>query len=294
MVQLPPPSPRNLRQWKRGLAGRRADLKPNALFVAAALLVCGSLLAAGQPGERAVGPTFKSEKFSLIWGKLKATSEVDFGDNSKSKYSLALEGCVEVPSDQDVVAVWKQIQIDKMIDAAGNAVSLKPARTYGQRNNAIHNGVGQVELYRTELPLDATRIASVTFNTEVVIAEERTTVEVPAVVMEDFKDVGNGLAIRITNLRMSTGRELTVSLNFKRSSDGVGGAFIEKIFALDPDHKDLGGGRWTDGDPIGKTGIWTAKFKLSGDQTHQSFRFDIVTKSHSRRLTFEVKDIFKR
>ena len=162
------------------------------------------------------------------------------------------------------------------------------------RNNAIHDGVGQVELARTQLPIDATRIRAITLGTEVVLAEERVATELPAAVMEDFRDIGNNIAVRITSLRMSSGRELTVNLSFERSVKGAGGAFIEKIFALDPDGKVLGGGRWTDGDPLGEKGTWTAKFKLAGDQVHQSFRFDIVTKSSSHKVAFEVKDIFKR
>jgi hypothetical protein len=216
------------------------------------------------------------------------------GDETKSKYSLALEGSLEVPADQDVVAVSKQFQISAMTDIAGKSGALKRASAPSQRNNAIHDGVGQVELPRTDLPIDATRIRAMQFTTEVVVAEKRVTTELPAVVMEDFKDIGNDISVRITSLRMSAGRELTVNLNFKRSDAGVGSAFIEKIFALDADRKELGGGRWTEGDPLGKTGIWTARFRLSGDQRHQSFRFDIVTKSKSRKLAFDVKDIFTR
>ena len=292
--RIAPPAPQTPAPRAQPLVSPRANPKSNLLSVVAALLFSGSLLAAGQPGEKAKGPATKSEGFSLVWGKLKATSDVDFGDERKSKYSLALEGSVEVPAALDVVAVSKQFQIAMMTDSAGKPVALKPVSTWGLRNNAIHHGVGQVELPRIELPIDATKIRAVKFTTEVVIAEERVTAELPAVVMEDFKNVGNDISIRITNLRMSTGRELTVNLNFKRSDTGVGSAFIEKIFALDADRKELGGGRWTEGDPLGKTGTWTAKFKLSGDQRHQSFRFDIVTKSKSRKLAFEVKDIFTR
>ncbi|MEI8195980.1 MAG: hypothetical protein WCI73_08740 [Phycisphaerae bacterium] len=263
------------------------------LFVLA-VLVFSTLVLAGQPGEKAKGPSFESEKFSLIWGKLKTTSDVNLGEEPKSKYSLALEGSLAVPDDLDVAAVAKQFQIMSMTDAAGAAVLFRQPVTWStsQRYNAIHDGVGQVELPRLELPLDATRIGSIKFGTDVVIAEERVTAVVPAVVMEDFKEIGHDISIRITNLQMSVGRELTVNLNFKRPE--VTGAFIEKIFAVDPDGKDLGGGRWTQGDPLGTTGAWIAKFKLLGEQRHQSFRFDIVTKSKMHKLSFEVKGIFAR
>jgi len=129
MVNLLPSSLENFRPRTRTLAGRRANPKPSLLPVVAALLCSGSLVLAGEPGERAVGPETKSGEFSLVWGKFKATSEVDFGDETKSKYSLNLEGHLEVPAKLDVVAVWEQFKILSMTDEAGKPVELKPKRT---------------------------------------------------------------------------------------------------------------------------------------------------------------------
>lgn len=284
----------SLRVLSRTSACRRIGQRVWLKAFAAALLLCGSALPAGEPGERSVGPATKSGDFLLVWGKLKANSEVDFSDDAKSKYYLALQGSVEAPPKLDVVALWKQVMIVSMTDDANHPVQTKPMRVFGDRHNAIHFGVGQVELPRTQLPIDATRIRAITFGTQVVVAEERTTTEIPAAVMEDFKPIGSDIEVRITSLRMSTGRELTVQLNFRRAGKGISGAFIERIFALDPRGEVLGGGRWTDGDPLGAKGTWTAKFKLAGDQVHQSFRVDIVTKSSTHKVAFDVEGIFKR
>ena len=61
---------------------------------------------------------------------------------------------------------------------------------------------------------------------------------------------------------------------------------------MSPDGEELGKGRWTEGDPFSKAGTYTAQFKLSGKQTHQSFRMDLVTKSTVEKLSFEVTGIF--
>ncbi|MDD4890190.1 MAG: hypothetical protein PHU85_09690 [Phycisphaerae bacterium] len=270
---------------------------------AVAVLAIGAvLLAAPQPGERAKGPEFKADGFTLVWGKLKTTADVELGDVAKSRYSLQMDGSIEAPADMDVVAVFKKLRIRSIADAKGADMSVKsgtgtaggPMVSSFGAYNAIHRNVGQVELPRTELAKDATLIGTLGLETDVVIAKKREEVRLPAIVMEDFKDVGQGVSIRIRSLTMSTARELTVALDYKRLDSTPTVPFIEQVFAMDPLGKDLGGGRWTEGDPMGKTGTWTSKFTLAGTQVHQSFRFLLVTQSDVKRLSFDVKDMFNR
>ncbi|MCG3180393.1 MAG: hypothetical protein BIFFINMI_02753 [Phycisphaerae bacterium] len=265
------------------------------LLAAAVVLATTVLLLAGKPGEKAEGPAFKSNGYSLVWGRLKTSGDVDLGDDTRSRYSLQLDGSLEVPSDADVAAVYKRLRVNKITDEKGEDITPKisPYSSYAAYN-AIHEGVGQVEVPRIELLRDATRIGTLTLDTDVIIARKRVQVSLPAVVMEDFKDIGQGISVRITNLQMSSSRQLTVTLSYKRTTAGTGSPFIEQVFALDPGGTTLGGGRWTEGEPFGKTGTYTAKFPLSGDQVHSAFRFEIVTESETRDVTFEVKDIFKR
>jgi len=257
-------------------------------------LAASVVLLAGEPGEKAKGPEFKTEDFTLVWGKLKTSADVNFGDAKKSKYSLELEGSMEVPTTLDVVAVVARFRLRSATDDKGANVSIKPAAVGQIKYNAIHGQVGQVELPKTDLPLDATRIGTIVLDADIVIAGERDYATLPAVVMEDFKDLGHGVSIRITSLQMSADRELSVTLSYKRAAANTSSPFMEQVYAVAPDGQDLGGGRWTEGDPFGKTGTYTAKFKLAGKQTHQSFRFQLVTKSESRKVSFEVSNIFVR
>ncbi len=263
------------------------------LTVGAVLLGMAVLLQAGQPGEKAKGPEFKTKGFTLVWGKLKTSSEVDLGDSTKSKYTVQLEGSMETPARMDVVAVDKRFVIRALADDKGGEITFKSSAATTAVHNAIFDQVGQVELPRTDLSRDASAIAGMTAEAVIVIAQKRDKFKLPAVVMEDFKDVGNGISVRINSLSMNAKRELTVVLDYKRADATTESPFIEKIYALDPQGNALGGGRWTEGDPFGQTGKWTAKFKLAGDQVHQSLRFDVVTQSEARSLTFEIKKIFK-
>jgi hypothetical protein len=264
-----------------------------------------------KPGEKAVGPPFKFEEYTLVWGKLKASSEVDLGKESESKYTVELDGTIETPAKVDAVAVAKKCEMKSALDDKGQDV-IKPAKlpkvgaggipgatpSLGSPSyktgsyNAIHANVGQVEVSKTDLIRDATKIKKMTVETEVVIAKKRVEAKLPAVVMEDFKDLNEGVSVRITGLQMSTKRELTVNAAYKRNAPGSEMPFIEAIYATDPEGKEIGGGRWTEGDPFGKQGTMTYKFKLAGDQVHSSLRFIIVSESTSKALTFELAGIF--
>jgi len=265
-----------------------------AVFV----IAMGAVLLAGQPGEKAKGPPFKTDEFTLVWGKLKTWAEVDLGDEKKSKYSIQLDGSMEVPSTGlDVVCVYKKFRIRTVTDEKGGDMTPKlPASTGYVYNaySAIHDNVGQVELAKIDLPRDATRIGTMVFDTNIIIALKRDEATLPAVVMEDFKDIGHGISVRVTSLQMSNDRQLTVVISYKRAEADTTGPFTEALYALDPAGKEIGGGRWIEGDPFGKTGQWTGRFKIDGSQRHQSFRFVLVTESRSQDLSFTVKDIFGR
>jgi hypothetical protein len=268
-------------------------------LLAAVVLALGTWLVAAavlKPGEKAKGAEFKSEGYTLVWGSLKTSSEVDLGDEKQSKYTLQLDGTLEAPADQDAVCVYKQLRIQTILDDKGAEIALARKQTLLATNAyyGFHDGVAQVELARTELNRDASRIASIACETDILLAKKRITATLPAVVMEEFKDVGAGVSARITNLTMSTNRELTIILSDKRTDGKVTSPFIERIWAVDPVGKDIGGGRWTQGDPFGVAGTWTAKFKISGTQTHQSFRLDVVTESELKTLKLETKDLFAR
>jgi hypothetical protein len=260
----------------------------------AVLLAAGALLLAGQPGEKAQGPQFTSEDYTLALAKFASTAEINYNNSKKIKYSLSLEGSVAAPSGSDVVAVGEQLRFGPTTDDKGASVSLKSTASRQAKYNAFWDQIGQVKLARLDLPMDSTHLRTLVLDTDVVIALERDRTTLPAVVMEDFKDIGHGISVRLTGLQMSTSRDFTAKLSYKRAAANTTDPFIESIYALDPDGKDLGGGRWTEGDPFGKAGSYVYQFKLNGKETHRSLRLELVTKGERRKLSFAVKDIFVR
>ncbi len=263
------------------------------------VLAASAVMVALEPGEKAVGPEFKAEAYTLAWGKLKTAAEVNFGKPKKSSYSIELEGTVAAPDDVDAVGVTTQLEVRLAVDGQGKQMKkATSARRSGRDRSgaysAFHGGIGQVKVPKTRLVGDATKIRKMTVAASVVVAKKRATAKLPAVVMEDFAALGHGVSVRITALRMSASRELTVNGSYKRINSGTQMPFIEAIYALGPDGEELGGGRWTYGGPFGKTGALTYRFKLPKGVTHQTLKFRIVTESETRRLAFELTDIFSR
>lgn len=265
----------------------------------AAVCLAGSLATGAdkEPGQKYEGPQFKSEEFALVVGNVKWASEVNLGKSDQGKHTLEMAGHVEHPKSVDAVCLFERFTVRHAGDE-NDANILKPARgssssTYRSgKYNAFIDGVGHAVVYRTELNRDAAKIRKLLLTTEVIVAQTRTEKQVPAVVMEEYGELAPGLTMRVRSLSMSSRRELTVTAEYRRGAAGNTGAFIEAIYALDPSGKTLGGGRWTQGDPLGKSGSVEAKFPLAGSETHKSFRIVVCTKSEIKPVTFEVTGIF--
>lgn len=256
------------------------------------LLLVGTLSAGDVVGEKAKGPSFQSEGYTFAAGTLRTSSDVNMGDPSKSRYNIQFDGSVEPPANLDVVALRERFDVRTVSNAAGDTMlSLEGNRSYSSREkyNAVHNGVAQVELNRIDLTADASKIATMTVETEAIIAKKRAEAKLPAVVMEDYQDIGNGVWARISRLDMSRGRELKVTMETRRPGADTRSPFVEAVYALDPQGQELGGGRWTEGGTFATQQTWTAKFKLNGTQTHASFRLVLVIQSEQKHLTFEIQ-----
>ncbi len=286
----------------------------NRTLVTAAWTVClVSILAAGvgKVGERALGPSFKAldSNFRVAWGRMKTSGDMDF-NKGEGKYTIEMEGAVESPPKVDAVALPKNFLVSAILDANGQDMT-KPVKTTRQNvspfkgvaYNAFHPPVGpadanrsspvaQVEVPRQDIIRDATKIKMMKVESEYILAKKRDEAKLPAIVMEDYKDLVDGVSVRITGLDMSNRRELTVRMQYKRPAAGTESAFLEAIYALDTEGKSIGGGRWTEGDPFGKAGTILYRFLLDTDQVHKSFRFVVVTESETKPLTFELRDMF--
>ena len=259
-------------------------------------MIASAVASTWVPPTTASGPSCKNDRFCLALSKAKVASDVDFNTEAKTRHALELWGTVDAPTDLDAVCVTRRFRIVAVGDANKADIykppSSPPSPKWGNGEyNAFHSSVAYMEVEKFDLLRHPTFIRSLSLQADVLVAVKRQDKTIPAVVMEDFQELLDGMSLRTTKLEMTKDRELTVLMDYKRPEAGTTGTFIEAIHALDPEDKNLGGGRWIEGDPFGKNGKFTAKFRLAGDQVHKSFRITFVTSSTSRTISMELKDI---
>lgn len=265
------------------------------------LAVAGIAWAAAAAKKKPAGPQFDAGEYTLIVTALKSDSEVKFSDKPKGEYSISLNGQLEAPEGADAVCARKYLSVKSAKNDRGKRV-LKPKKrgragsaAEKYHYNAFHGLLAKVELKKTDLLANAYTVGTMTVTTDVVIAKKRQEKELPAVVMEEFKQLIPGVRVRITGLTMSPKRELRVNVDYKRSVGGTAGPFLEAVWPLDKTGKVIGGGRWTEGNgPFGKTGRFIGKYKLTSRQVHEAFRFVIVTHYDKKSLTAEIDEVFQK
>lgn len=269
------------------------------LAIAGAL--AGAAALAALPEEPARGVTFKQGPYTLIVTELNATSALNFAEAKKTKHTISLEGLLQTPPGRDVVAVKGVLEVLEAVGAGDN--NLLP-RTRKRLTRRYKPGTyvpvdqvtsrGEVEFRSTTLTANAYTIQSMTVETEVIMAKKRSTKRLMAVVMKEPVDVIEGLAIRISAVKLTTKGELTVTAEYIRPMAGPGGPFLEAVYAIDAEEKKIGGGRWSDGDPFGTKGKITARLKLEPGTVHKCLRFVAVTEDESAVLTFKLTKIFRQ
>jgi hypothetical protein len=240
-----------------------------------------------------------SSNWRLQWYEMEADTKVDFTNAEKSEHELELEGTLKAPYEIDAVGVSNRLRVNKAIDADGNDLFIKdssrPRRKHRSGSyTAFHEKLGKVEVYNAKLRQNAYAIKTMDVSAKIVVAQERTKASLPAVVMEKPDLIHKDIKVRITGLKMSDRRELTLTAQVQKRWDGLKGAFVEAVYALDKDGKRIGGGRWTKGDPFGDNSKITYEFAVQKGQVHSSFEFVICTKYKTQVIDFEVTDIFQK
>ncbi len=266
------------------------------LLLAPLAMIASATASSWVPPTTASGSSCKSEKFCVALARAKVSSEMDYNTESKTRHCLELWGSFDAPSNVDAVCVTKRFRVTAAQDPNNTNMYKPPATPASPRwgngeYNAFHDAVAYMEVEKFDLSRHPTFMRTLSLQADVLVAVKRQDKIIPACVMEDFQELLDGISVRTTRLEMTKDRELTVVMDYKRPQTGTVGTFIEAIHALAPDNKDLGGGRWTEGDPFGKYTKFTARFKLAGDQVHKSFRIIFVTESTSRTISMELKDI---
>jgi hypothetical protein len=272
--------------------------------------------ASGAGGVKTVNkgeyPAFDAEGYTLTFQQMDNRSKVDLAERGTKEHSIKLDGKLAAPKDEDAVAVTKDLTVSSMVDdekntmvlpkitsktlsAGGEGSASKGLQEYQVNTYApILNGSADVEVSTTKTKRSPYLIQEMELKATVILAEERADKILPAVIMETAEQVVPGASVRITALQLSPTRELTITVKGERGRGGPGGPFVEQAWLLDENNEVIGGGRWTQGDPFGKTETLTIKITEPRGKNHKAIKFVACTKYTRKPLTFTVKDIFQR
>jgi hypothetical protein len=258
-------------------------------------------------------PAFEAEEYTLTFQQMDNRSKVDLAERGTKEHSVKLDGKLTAPKDEDAVAVTKELTVSAIVDdekntmllpkitsktaSAGGGSTPKGLQEYQMNTYTafpLQNGSAEVEVPTTKIKRSPYMIQEMELKATVILAEERTDKVMPAVIMETPDHVVPGLGLRITTLQLSPTFELTIVVKCDRGRGGPAGPFVEQAWVLDENNEVIGGGRWTQGDPFGKSGTLTIKINLPKGKNHKSIKFVTCTKYSRKPLTFTVKDIFQR
>ena len=268
------------------------------IVVVAAVTAC---LAQFKSADKGPVPTFESQGYSLACTKLESHSKIDLAQMGEKKHTLTIEGRLTVRENTDIVAVTKALKVTRAADAEDtdlikkDAAKEKSSKQYQKDTFApVQDGKAEVEVKELQLTANAYKVKSMTVEAQAVIPRQRDNKRLPAIVMGEAQEFLPGLSVRIESLRMTAKRDLTLVIHYTRTAAGASGPFVEQAWILDEDGMKIGGARWSEGDPFGKTGSLTAKFKLAGGAAHKYVRLVAVTEYELKTIAFRIRGIFQQ
>jgi hypothetical protein len=277
------------------------------LVIAAAFLPAddkSALKAVATPGV-----IFDKWGYKLKLTRLDSECTINLGKGAKkpSTYNLTIKGSCKIPQDVDGVLITQKIKVLKALTGGGKDMRLPPKKRSGKSAPKYRSGtfgpilwiakdmhIAEVEISKLALKANPYTLDKLETELVVVTAVDRVEKTIPAVVSQRLRELTEGLKARVSAMRISSKRELTIEITALRQSAGPTGAFIESITALDADKKTIGQSRIKEGDPLSQKGKVTANFTLTGKTDPASLIITIVTKSKTRKIPFEITGIFQK
>ena len=253
------------------------------------------------------GVVFEQWGYKLKLTRLEAHYSVSLGKGAKkpSAFTLDIDASCKMPEDVDGVLITEQIRVLKALDIDGKDIRLPPPKTKlaskyrgGTFTPILRVGknlrVAEVEINKLALKTNPYKIDRLETELVVVIAVDRIEKSLPAAVSQTLLELTTDLKTRVSAMRISDRRELSIELSSIRRFAGPKGAFIEAIRAVDADGKTIGESRITEGDPLGRKDKVTAVFTLTGKSKPETLVATIITESKTRKIPFEITGIFQR
>lgn len=274
----------------------------------APLLISLSLLLASAPSSAAAVPSFPSDGLIFDAYKLETETELVFFDPKvveqgralkQPEYTVEMEGAIR--------------RDDKGLDIIAFTESLTPVRALGNQgtsillpgkysNDSAWKGEfsamkilgAEVELKDVKLTSNPYRLKEMVVMGHAVIAQQRATKILEAIVEEDKMPVVAGISLRLSSMKISSSREVQLDIEYERT-EGPSGPILAAVYAIDAQGNELGGGVWDKSEGIFASNIkFKGKFPIPTRSKIDKLKLIFVTVYELKPYAFIVKDVFQK
>lgn len=264
------------------------------------IVMLGVVVGFSVAASNAAAPTFKNkQKIELEIGEYKASSELAFaGRKAKREFSVEMETAIHVPDSLDLVCISDEMRVVSAVDEKGKALNVRSKSRSSSfikdDFNAVLAGSAKTELKDAKLIANAYTVKSMVVQANVVIGKKRAEVIIPADVVEDRRDVGNGIRMRLSSLKIDSKRMVQLTIDYKRL-EGTRGTILESVYLIDNRGNNLGGGRWNKGLSIFAPDMeFKGQYKLAAGATIAKIKCVLLTHYEVTPIEFKVTEIFQQ
>ncbi len=245
-------------------------------------------------------PSFSSGDLTFAILECSSGSKLDFGTKKERAYTIGFEGMLQSPSDLDIVCVSEEFHAKRANIAGGESkLEIKRAsrRSSSPEDDVKYNAVfannANTKMRTTNLTANPFTITELLVKGRIVVATSRAEHEISAIVEEDLIDVGHGIKLRLSAMRIGAKRDADITINYTRA-EGSTMAFLESVEVIDDRGKIVGGGRWAKSLRIfASRGTFKAKFNLDEGASVAKLKCVFVTEYEVRPVEFTIDGIFQ-
>lgn len=226
----------------------------------------------------------------------------DSGGNNKRKdpeYSVEMKGAIRNKgAGLDVIAFTETLLPARATSDQGASMlvvetSSNKSAWEGEFSAMKPNGA-EVELKDVKLTSNPYRLKDLVVMGQALIAQQRATKILDAIVEEDRVPVVAGINLRLSSMKISSRREVDLEIEYKRR-EGPGAPVLEAVYAIDAYGNTLGGGVWDKAESIFNSEIkFKGKFVIPPSSKIDKLKLVFVTVYEMKPYAFIVNEVFQR
>ena len=277
----------------------------------ASLTLFLTLLLIAHLSNAAVVPSFSSDGLTFDVYTLETETKLvffdpkwleDSGSSKKRKgpeYSVETKGAIrkEGPGP-DVIAFTEDLVPARATSDQGASILVSEKSSsksaWEGKFRAMKDYGAEVELKDAKLTSNPYRLKDLVVMGQALIAQQRETKTLDAIVEEDKVPVVAGISLRLSSMKISNRREVDLDIEYRRR-EGLGAPVLEAVYAIDSQGNTLGGGVWDKAESIFASEIkFKSKFTIPSRAKIDKLKLVFVTVYEMKPYAFIVDGVFQR